>query len=196
MSDRPSSNLPEIACTLSEEQQAERRKELRSGIMQRVRRVRELSDGYEFGLDANGANEACVDDFVAFESECCGFASYRVRRDEALSAIWLSVRGPGGTKAFVRQLAPESITIEPASTGGSKEKRLLRGGIAGLGTALIAIVCCTTPLLAIALGSIGLGTAVVSAGEWLDRAIVPVVLASLLAIGLALRRRRTARVVR
>ena len=193
MSDRSNASLPEITCTLSEAAMAERRTELRDGIMQRIRRVRELSDGYEFGLASNALDEACARDFVAFESECCGFASYHIRRDEAQSLIWLSVRGPGGTKEFVRQLAPESITIEAAqATDGGQDKRLLHGGIAGLGTALFAIVCCATPMLAIGLGWIGLGAAAVSAGRWLDWAIVPLVLASVIAIGLALWRRRMA----
>ena len=45
---------PEIACTLPEEQLAERRKEIRAGIMQRIRRVRELPDGYETVVGERG----------------------------------------------------------------------------------------------------------------------------------------------
>jgi hypothetical protein len=185
---------PAIDCTLSKEQRAERREEIRSGIMQRIRRVRELPDGYAFGFDLCAGDEAAAHDFVAFERECCGFARYDVARDEAESVIWLSVRGPGGTKEFVKQLAPPGIAIESVRPGdGGGQKRLLRAGIAGFGAAVFAIVCCATPMLAVALGAIGLGAAVATASSWLDAAIAPLLLASLLAIGVATWRRRAGR---
>jgi hypothetical protein len=108
---------PEIACTLSQERRALRREEIRAGFMPRIRRVRELADGYAFGLDLTPADEAEARDFAAFESECCSFASYDVQRDEAESAIWLSVRGPAGTREFVRKLVPEAIVIEALRSG-------------------------------------------------------------------------------
>jgi mercuric ion transport protein len=185
---------PAIDCTLSKERRAERREEIRSGIMQRIRRVRELPDGYAFGLDLCAGDEAAARDFVAFERECCGFARYDVARDEAESVLWLSVRGPGGTKDFVKQLAPSGIAIEPAQPGdGGGQERLLRAGFAGIGAAIFAIVCCATPMLAVALGAMGLGAAVASASSWLDAAIAPLLLASLLAIGVATWRRRATR---
>jgi hypothetical protein len=184
---------PEVACTLPEERQAERRKEIRAGIMQRIRRVRELPDGYAFGFDLVASDEAEVRDFVAFERECCGFARYDVERDEADSALWLSVRGPGGTKECVKQLVPDSVQVERAAGEHGREKRLLRAGFAGIGAALVAIVCCATPMLAIALGAVGLGAAVASASLWLDAIVAPLLLASLAAIGVATWRRRAAR---
>jgi mercuric ion transport protein len=195
MSQAATNQVSDVACSLSEERQAERRKELRSGIMSRVRRVRELPDGYAFGLGLDPADEAEAQDFVAFESQCCGFANYEVRRDEAQSTLWLSVRGPGGTKTFVKQLAPESMAIEPcedeaAATG---QKSLLRAGLAGAGAALFALICCATPILGLTLGALGLGAAAAAAGFWLDAIAAPVLLASLAVIGTALWRRRRQR---
>lgn len=190
---RSESSEPEVACTLSKARLAERREELRGGLIPRIRRVRELSDGYAFGLELTATDEGLARDFVAFESGCCGFASYDVVRDEAESVVWLSVRGPHGTKQLFRQLAPESIAIEELPAGDpARDKSLLRAGIAGLGATLVAIVCCATPILAIALGTLGLGTAVAAASLWLDILVAPLLVASLLAIGVAIWRRRTA----
>ncbi len=195
MSNLSSKEAAEVVCTLSKQEQGKRREELMDGIMQRIRRVRELSDGYAFGLDLTEEDEACARDFVAFETECCGFASYDVARDEAESAIWLSVRGPAGTKKLARQLVPARVSIEAMQEGdaGWTPRNLLRVGIAGTAAAVIGIVCCATPMLAIVLGVIGLSAAVASASVWLDAVAVPLLLVSLFAIGVASWRRRTAR---
>ena len=161
--------------------------------MQRIKRVRELPDGYAFGLDLTRSDEACAREFVAFESKCCGFASYAVERDPAEHVVWLSVRGPRGTKEFARQLVPASISIEASQAGEADGNRtLLRAGFAGAAAALIGIVCCATPILAVALGVIGLGAAVASASLWLDAVAAPLLLISTLAIGVASWRRRRA----
>ena len=182
--------IRDVACSLSEERQAERRKELRSGIMSRVRRVCELPDGYAFGLGLSESNEAEARAFVAFESVCCGFANYQVQRDEAQSTLWLSVRGPGGTKDFVKQLAPEAIAVEPWEEAAEGQQSLLRAGLAGAGAALLALICCATPILGTALGALGLAASVAAVGFWLDAIAGLVLLASLVAIGAALWRRR------
>ncbi len=190
----PQANTTEsnVACSLPSERLQTRREELRTGLIPRIRRVRELADGYAFGLDLTPKDEAEARDFAAFESGCCGFASFNVERDEAESMVWLSVRGPRGTVEIFRQLAPESIAIERAPAGGDRDKSLLRAGVAGLGATLAVIVCCATPILALVLGTVGLGAAIATVGMWLDLMIAPLLLASLLAIGLVIWRRRSA----
>ena len=196
MSNRTSRSESEVACTLSEDQLAERRKELRGGIVQRIRRVRELSDGYAFGLDLTETDETCAREFVAFESRCCSFAKYEIERDEADQLLWLNMRGPAGTREFISQLLPPSISIERMRAGDAGRSRsLLRAGFAGVFAALIAIVCCATPFLGIALGVIGLGAAVASASMWLDAVALSLLVISLLAIAVATWRGRTARQV-
>ena len=183
MSEATRIRTTDVRCSLPQESQAERRKQLGSGIMGRIRRVRELPDGYAFGLELSEPDEAAAH---AFESECCGFASYQVERDAAQSAIWLSVRGPGGAKDFVKQLVPDSVAVEPCAHPSTPTKSLLRGGLTGAGAALFALICCATPVLGIALGAVGLGAAVAAAGFWLDVIAAPVLLASLAVMGAAL----------
>jgi len=105
---------PIVACSLSEVDQRIRRAELRKGFMQRIRSVHELPAGLSFRLDLTADTEREVHEFVAFESRCCGFASFAQRRDESARALWLEVTGPSGAREFFANLVPESLEIEPA----------------------------------------------------------------------------------
>ncbi len=109
---------PIVACTLSETEQRNRRAELRNGFMQRIRSVRELPAGLAFRLDLTADTEREVHEFVAFESQCCGFASFAQRRDESARALWLEVTGPSGAREIFANLVPESLEIEPADGDG------------------------------------------------------------------------------
>ena len=103
-----------VACSLSEAEQRIRLAELRKGFMQRVRSVHELPAGLAFRLDLTADTEREVREFVAFESQCCGFASFAQRRDESARALWLEITGPSGAREFFANLVPESLEIEPA----------------------------------------------------------------------------------
>jgi mercuric ion transport protein len=66
-----------------------------------------------------------------------------------------------------------------------KDETLIRMGIVG---AVIAAICCFTPILAIALGAIGLAALAAKA----DYVLIPVMLAFLVLAGFGLYRRRMA----
>ena len=105
---------PIVACSLSEADQRIRRAELRKGFVQRIRSVHELPSGLAFRLDLSADTEREVSEFVAFESRCCGFASFVQRRDESARALWLEVTGPSGTREILDNLVPDSVEITPA----------------------------------------------------------------------------------
>ena len=172
---------PKIECTLPEAPREERRALLRDGFFARVRETRELPDGFAFALP--GDAEAAARDLAAFESDCCGFARWEVRREGA-DTVWLDVRGPEGTKDFIRRMLSEREVPAPDGAGGGGDaERTLRRGAFGLGAGIVALLACEVPiLLGIAgAGAIGLGLEVVGGAA---------LLAGLAAVGRGLWRRR------
>ncbi len=90
----------EVACSLPEDQLAERRQALRAGLLCRLVEARDLDQGVALRFAPGDAAE--VEAFVAFERGCCGFATYRVRAEP--DALWLEITGPEGTGAFLRRM--------------------------------------------------------------------------------------------
>lgn len=166
-----------IACTLPEATREERRTRLRDGLFAKVRETRELPDGLAFALP--GDAEAEAREVAAFEAGCCGFARYEVRRDGD-DTVWLEVRGPEGTKDFVRRMleAPERPAPARAEPGPT-----MRRGLWGIGAGVVALLLCDVPIL---LGIAGAG----ALGLGLEAAGAVAILAGLGAVALALRRRR------
>ena len=183
---------PEIACTLGERELAERREELRRGIVRRITDVRELTDGYSFALPDGDASEAEANAFAQFERECCSFASYDVSRDAADGRVWLTVTGPEGTKEFLRNMVPGGLQIQ-ATAGGEAPNKSLRAGLAGSGAAAFALILCATPALPVVLGAAGLGGSFASVAGWIDTIAVPLLLLSVALVGFGVMRRRRSR---
>jgi hypothetical protein len=136
-------------CNLSDEELDARRKELRAGLLARVERKEELSEGVALFFSAGSEMRGALDDFVAFERECCPGLDLSVADQKG--ALRLEIRG----------LAPQSDLF--AGIGeASRSDATIRGGwrpllsSAGMGTLGALIVCCVIPFALIAM----LGTAV------------------------------------
>lgn len=176
----------EVRCTLPEDEQQTRRAELRRGFSRRIVAAKEISGGIALALPLEAEAEAR--DFIDFEQGCCGFAGFALRREAG--ALVLEIRGPEGTRDFVRGLLPDGLEIERlAETTG--DRRLLRAGLGGAAAALVVLLCCATPVLGLALGALGLAGLAGAAGFWADAVAIPLLLASLTLLAWAwLRKRR------
>lgn len=89
-----------VACALGASELRERREEFRTRLLDRIATAQETEDGYAFAF-APGSIDV-VREFVALESECCGFMTYTV--DDRDGQTWLTLSGPEGTKEFVREI--------------------------------------------------------------------------------------------
>jgi mercuric ion transport protein len=78
---------------------------------------------------------------------------------------------------------PHAMTVKKSPTADRRGTGLVAGGAIG---AVLAAICCATPLLAVAFGAIGLGAWLAAA----DYVLIPVVLVCLVMVGLGLYRRR------
>ncbi|HSF15023.1 MAG TPA: hypothetical protein VLK65_05680 [Vicinamibacteria bacterium] len=93
-----------VACSLPPLELRLRVGAIREGIARRISAVEDLEGG--FALRLAPLDEALPEAraFVDFERQCCGFATFELRRDEAADALWIEIRGPEGTKRFFEEL--------------------------------------------------------------------------------------------
>ncbi len=159
-----------VACRLSDRDQARRAQELEKEFFSRVARSERRGDGYSLYLRATPANRRLVDDFVAFEGECCPFLEIGVE-DAGRGEIELSLGGAEGTVEFLDAWIPAS---EPEP----RRRWRRRAGYAGVVAALTALVCCATPVVTTLLLVLGV-TASAQVLQWVDGTAAVVLAASL-----------------
>ncbi len=90
---------PPVACTLTDEQEAERSDAVRATLGSRYVGAVERDDGYTVRFA--GADDALLAaaGFVASELQCCAFADYRIDVSPPYEETRLTITGPAGTKA-------------------------------------------------------------------------------------------------
>ncbi len=107
---RAAKQLP-IACELPEERLEPRREELSRELFDACELVRELEDGYEFVFRDEPGRLAELARFVATERECCRFFAFELLFATDLGPITLRLRGPEGTKEFLRGCFTEEFAV-------------------------------------------------------------------------------------
>ncbi|MDP9375713.1 MAG: hypothetical protein M3Q65_25345 [Chloroflexota bacterium] len=93
-----------IACNLSEPEQRARQATLRDTIFTAARQVRELSDGYALQFTDGADLAAQLLGFIAAERACCPFFTFELLFEPDQGPVWLRLRGPEGTKAFIDEM--------------------------------------------------------------------------------------------
>jgi hypothetical protein len=68
-------------------------------FIENVRERRDLVDGYAFRFDATEYED--VVRFVSKERSCCPFLTFRIDVPAHESSLWLSMRGPVGTRELL-----------------------------------------------------------------------------------------------
>ncbi len=92
-----------VACSLNEGEQARRREELARDLFAFAEQVDELDDGYVWRFPGNGEWHAPLLDFVTAERRCCTFFRIELVFEPDLGPVWLTLRGPDGTKDFIHE---------------------------------------------------------------------------------------------
>lgn len=92
-----------VACSLSEEQERERRDELTRDLFALSTGTTELDDGYEYAFPEGAALAKQLVGFVVEERECCPFLVFELFFEPDRGPIRLRVRGPEGAKEFLRR---------------------------------------------------------------------------------------------
>ena len=101
-SDRTEPEAP-IACTLDVGDQATRRDEI-ARLFEGRQQVRELPDGYAVQFSGDDNVAAGLLRFIVGERACCPFFTFELAFEPRQGPIWVSLRGPEGTKDVVAAL--------------------------------------------------------------------------------------------
>jgi hypothetical protein len=99
-----------VRCTLSAVELDDRRAAVTKDLFDDVEAVRELPDGYAFRFAFDTSRARRLVDFIAAERSCCQFFTFELVFEPSAGPIWLRLRGPDGTKAFLEELLPQAAT--------------------------------------------------------------------------------------
>ena len=109
---------PPIACSLSGPDLAQRRRELAGDVLGKALRVKDLDDGYELVFPGNAGWATKLVALIDAERACCPFFTFELRFEPHGGRISLRVRGPEGTKEFVKA---ELMEAGPPATSANSE---------------------------------------------------------------------------
>lgn len=110
-----------IACRLSDPDLAERRRELARDVFGGALRVDDLEDGYGFVFPGSAGWATRLVEAINAERACCPFFTFGLHFEPGGGTILLRVRGPEGTKEFVKSelIEPEVKPIETNTEPGA-----------------------------------------------------------------------------
>ncbi|HEU5433876.1 MAG TPA: hypothetical protein VFU81_19560 [Thermomicrobiales bacterium] len=92
-----------VVCALSDRDRSDRGAMLTRELFGGAEAREELADGYAWRFAGGADVLAKLTDFVAAERTCCTFFRFEIEVEPGLGPIWLRLRGPEGTKAFLRE---------------------------------------------------------------------------------------------
>ena len=93
-------SLP-IACSLTDSQLQERRRDVLQKVRSAVVEVREIENGYAYCFPSEGKHLTELAKLVDLERQCCPFLRFCMTVEPANGPIWLEMTGPEGTKEFL-----------------------------------------------------------------------------------------------
>ena len=103
-----------VACTLTEEQEAERSEEVRSLLISYYIGYKDREDGLEIRFKGTDDSLQAVAQFTSDELQCCSFAEYDITVSPPYEETVLSVTGPEGTRRMFREGLVERLEAESA----------------------------------------------------------------------------------
>ncbi len=102
MSEENVQEIP-IACTLSAQDYTARTIEVEE-LMHRAEETRDLEDGYALKFAGSADQARDLLQFIIQERACCPFFTFELHFELQEGPIWLSLRGPEGTKSFIQEM--------------------------------------------------------------------------------------------
>lgn len=105
-------SIPAVACTLTEEQEANRSQRVQSVLAANYEGAKERADGYTLLFDGTDESLSAVATFVSDELRCCSFAEYSIGVSPPYEKTRLTVTGPDGTKKLFREGLIDRLAAE------------------------------------------------------------------------------------
>jgi len=105
----------EVACTLTEKQEAERSADVRDLLISHYLGYEESENGLDVRFEGTDESPQAVAEFVSDELQCCSFAEYTITVSPPYEETVLAVTGPDGTRQMFREGLVERLEEETAS---------------------------------------------------------------------------------
>jgi hypothetical protein len=112
-----------MTCNLSEWELAERSEALQRELFPLAEAIVELEDGYAYRFADAADWPATLIEFAMTERRCCSFFRIEIVFEPGLGPIWLRLRGPAGTKDFIRKTFNQGISPETRSFTNTHNQR-------------------------------------------------------------------------
>jgi hypothetical protein len=93
-----------IACSLTDEEFREREALLLARFKAAVSETTKLPDGFAFHAPGDKTWISLLAELMVAERACCPFMWFELTAEPNMGRVTLSVTGPAGTKAFLKQL--------------------------------------------------------------------------------------------
>jgi hypothetical protein len=93
-------SLP-VACSLTERELQERRRNVLQKVRGAVLEVVEKENGYAYSFPSDSAWITELAHLVILEHQCCPFLRFSLTVEPGDGPIWLELTGPEGTKDFL-----------------------------------------------------------------------------------------------
>lgn len=90
-----------IACSLTDSELQERRRDVLHKVRSAVVDVRELDNGYAYCFHSDSECLIELAQLVSLERQCCPFFHFAIIVEPGNGPIWLEMIGPDGTKEFL-----------------------------------------------------------------------------------------------
>jgi hypothetical protein len=98
-----SAGLP-VACSLTDAELQERRRDVLQKLRSAVVEVLEIEDGYVYQFPSKTLAITELAKLVELEHECCHFLKFRLTVEPNDALIRLEITGPQGTKDFLAEI--------------------------------------------------------------------------------------------
>lgn len=102
----------DVACTLTDEEKAERPDEVQSVLTSRYVGYEERENGVDVRFDGADESLRAVARFTANELRCCSFAEYDITVSPPYEETVLTVTGPDGTRRLFREGLVDRLETE------------------------------------------------------------------------------------
>jgi hypothetical protein len=104
----------EVACTLTEEQEAERREDVRARLVEHYLKYEEHEHGVVVRFDGTDEALEALAEFTSNELQCCSFAEYEIAVSPPYEETVLTVTGPDGTTEMFQDGFVDRLDVESA----------------------------------------------------------------------------------
>lgn len=103
-----------VACTLTDEEEAERPDEVLSVLTSRYMSYEERENSVDVRFDGTDESLRAIARFTANELQCCSFAEYDITVSPPYEETVLTVTGPNGTRQMFREGLVKQLEAEAA----------------------------------------------------------------------------------